>query len=165
MIKAAIGRHRSFEGIFTRMAKGRMADIMGKAQRLGQILIEPQRTRNGAADLRDFKAVGQADTVMIAIRRDEHLRLVAEAAKGNRMDNPVAVALENVARAARFPTRFGVEPSAAGFRIAGKWCAAMHGHALCTRGVDKTSRYLAPSFLTTVPFSLFQTKLLPPALR
>ena len=38
---------------------------------------------------------------MVAVGRDEHLRLVAQAAEGDRMDDPVAVALEDVARAAR----------------------------------------------------------------
>ena len=46
-------------------------------------------------------AVGQADAEMVAVGGDEHLGLVAQAAEGDRMDDPVAVALEDVARAAR----------------------------------------------------------------
>ena len=38
---------------------------------------------------------------MVAVGGDEHLRLVAQAAEGDRMDDPVAVALEGVARPAR----------------------------------------------------------------
>ena len=38
---------------------------------------------------------------MVAVGGDEHLRLVAEAAEGDRMDDAVAVALEGVARPAR----------------------------------------------------------------
>ena len=57
------------------MAEGRMAEIMRKAQRLGQILVQPQRAGDHPPDLRDFEAVGQAGAVMIAIGRDEHLRL------------------------------------------------------------------------------------------
>ena len=38
---------------------------------------------------------------MVAVGRDEHLRLVAQAAEGDRMDDAVAVALEGVALPAR----------------------------------------------------------------
>ena len=80
------------------MAERRMADIVGEAQRLGEILVEPQRARHRAADLRDLQAVGQADAEMIAVGRDEHLRLVAEPAEGDRVDDAIAIALERVAR-------------------------------------------------------------------
>jgi hypothetical protein len=38
---------------------------------------------------------------MVAVGRDEHLGLVAQAAEGDRMDDPIAVALKDVARTAR----------------------------------------------------------------
>jgi hypothetical protein len=78
------------------MAERRMADIVRQAQRLGQILVQPQRPRDHAADLRHFQAVRQPHAIMIAIGRDEHLRLVAQAAERDRMDDPVAVALESL---------------------------------------------------------------------
>ena len=37
--------------LLTRMAKGRMPQIMGQTDGLGQILVEPQSTGNGAGDL------------------------------------------------------------------------------------------------------------------
>ena len=37
--------------LFTRMAKGRMPQIMGQTDGLSQILVEPQSTGNGAGDL------------------------------------------------------------------------------------------------------------------
>jgi hypothetical protein len=83
------------------MAEGRVADVVGEAERLGEILVEPQRPGDRAADLRDFQAVGQADPEMVAVGRDEDLRLVAEAPERDRVDDPVAVALEGVARPAR----------------------------------------------------------------
>jgi len=88
------------ERFLSRMTERRVADIMGQAQRLGQILVQPQRPGDHPADLRYLKAVGQADAVMVAIGRDEHLGLVAQAPEGDRMDDPVAVALEIAARAA-----------------------------------------------------------------
>ena len=45
--------------------------------------------------------MGQADPEMVAVGGDEHLRLVAQTAEGDRVDDPVAVALEDVARPAR----------------------------------------------------------------
>ncbi len=88
------------ERFFPGMAEGRMADIVREALRLDQILVEPERARDGARDLRDFEAVGQADAIMIAIGRDEHLRLVPQPPERDRMDDPVAIALEHRARPA-----------------------------------------------------------------
>ena len=83
------------------MAERRVAEIVGQAQCFGQILVEAERPGHRPPDLRDFQAVGQADSKMVAVGGDEHLGLVAEAAEGDRVDDAVAVALENVARAAR----------------------------------------------------------------
>jgi hypothetical protein len=44
--------------------------------------------------------VSEPNAEVIAIRRDEHLRLVAKATKGDGMDDPVAIALEDIAWAA-----------------------------------------------------------------
>ncbi|GAA3905331.1 hypothetical protein GCM10022276_24870 [Sphingomonas limnosediminicola] len=85
-----------------------MAKVMREAKCLGQVLVETQGAGHGAANLRDFDAVGQANAEMIAIGGDEDLRLVAKAAEGDRVDDPVAVALKNVARPARALVRFGM---------------------------------------------------------
>ena len=117
---------RRVERIFAAMAERRMAKVVGEAQRLGQILVEAERPGDGAADLRDFEAVGQADAEMIAVGRDEHLGLVAQAAEGDRMDDPVAVALEDVARAARAVICFVMEPAARLSRAGGnRWRASL----------------------------------------
>ncbi len=100
------------ERILAGMAERRMAEVVGEAQRLGQILVEAERAGDGAADLRDFEAVGQADAIMVAVGRDEHLRLVAQAAEGDRMDDPVAVALKGVAGSARAAVGLGMQPPA-----------------------------------------------------
>jgi len=83
------------------MAKRGMPQIMRQAQRLGQILVQPEGARNHASDLRHFKAVSQANAVMIAIGRDEHLRLACEPAKGNGMDDAIPITLKRSARAPR----------------------------------------------------------------
>ena len=82
------------------MPERRVADVVREAQRLGQVLVEPERARDHAADLRDLEAVGQPDAEVVAVGRDEDLRLAGEAAERDRMDDPVAVALEGGARAA-----------------------------------------------------------------
>jgi hypothetical protein len=89
-----------------------MAEVVGEAQRLGQILVEPERPSDRPADLGDFDAVGQADAEMVAVGRDEHLGLVAEAAEGDRMDDAIAVALKDVARPTGTGIDFGMEASA-----------------------------------------------------
>src|SRR3546814_12975674 len=56
---------------------------------------------------------------MIAVGRDEHLRLVAQAAKGDRMDDAVAVALKGVARPPDDAAGFIVIPPARPRRVTG----------------------------------------------
>jgi hypothetical protein len=60
------------------MAERRVAEVVRKAQHLGQVLVQPERAGDGPADLGDFEAVGQPDPVMVAVGRDEHLGLVAK---------------------------------------------------------------------------------------
>ena len=55
---------------------------------------------------------GQADPEMVAVGGHEHLGLVAQAAEGGRMDDAVAVALEDVARAAWAAIGFRMGPAA-----------------------------------------------------
>ena len=92
---------RGVERLLPRMAKRRMTDIVRQRQRLAQILIEPEDTRDDTRDLGDFQAVGQAHAVMVAVGRDEDLGLVAQAAERDRMDDAVTIALIGTARPAR----------------------------------------------------------------
>jgi len=57
--------------------------------------------------------VGEAHPEMIAIRRDEHLGLVAQPAERNRMDDAIAIALKIVSRTPRFITASEIEPASA----------------------------------------------------
>src|SRR5689334_2346297 len=94
---AGIGE-RGVQRVLSGMTKRWVAKVVGKAERFGQILIQAQSAGNGPADLRDFDAVSQANAEMIAVGGDEHLRLVAEPAERDGVDDAVAVALENIAR-------------------------------------------------------------------
>jgi len=94
VVEPAIIAHAIVERILTSMAEGGVAEIMGESERLGEILVEPERARQRAGDLRDLDRVGEARTEMVALMIEEHLRLMGEAAEGSRVDDAVAVALE-----------------------------------------------------------------------
>ena len=106
------------------MAERRMAEIMRQRQRLGEILVEPERARQRAGDLGDFQRMGEPGAEMIALVKDEDLRLVRQPAKGGRMDDAVAIAPERAARGAR---RFRIAAGPGSGRIGGIWGARTPG--------------------------------------
>jgi hypothetical protein len=83
------------------VAKGRVADVVRERENFRQVFVEAEHTRDGAGDLRDFERVRETRAVVVALVRDEDLRLLLEAPKGVGMDDPVAVALELGAGSAR----------------------------------------------------------------
>src|SRR5258708_533704 len=74
-------------------AEGRMSDVVGERDRLGEVLVQAQGAGGRARDLRDLDRVREARAVVVALVVDEHLRLVDEAPEGARVDDPLAVAL------------------------------------------------------------------------
>ena len=112
VVEAAGVGERAAQRILASVTERRVTEIVSEAQGFGQVLVEAERARHRPPDLRDLQAVGQANAVMVAVGRDEHLSLVAEAAEADRVDQPVAVALENVARPARTRIAFGMEAAA-----------------------------------------------------
>jgi hypothetical protein len=58
---------------------------------------------------------------MVAVGGDEDLCLVTETAEGDRMNDPVAVALEDVAWTAGRAIGFRKSPAAGSVRVRGKW--------------------------------------------
>ena len=117
---------RRRQGILAGMAERRVAEVVSEAQGLGQVLVQAQRPGHGPPDLRDLDRMGQAHPEMVAVGGDEYLRLVAKAAKGNRMDDPVAVALEDVARAAGAAVGFLVGPAARSAWLRGEVLGKRH---------------------------------------
>ena len=73
---------------------GRMAGVVAEADRLDEVLVEPQRPRDDARDRRRLERVRDARAVVVAGRVDEDLRLPLQAPERLRVDDPVAVALE-----------------------------------------------------------------------
>jgi hypothetical protein len=116
VVEAAEPRHALVQGILARMAEGRMAEVVGEGQGLGQILVEPEGAGERPGDLADLDGVGQAGAEVIALMVDENLGLVLEPPEGGGMDDPVPVALE---LAAGGRNRFRAESPAAPPGIAG----------------------------------------------
>jgi hypothetical protein len=104
--------------IFSGMTERGVPDVMGKAQRLGQILIETKHPGDRSTYLGNFETVSQADAKMIAIGCDKHLCLVPQAPKGNRVNDAITVALKRGPWTASFAKGFQMLPSLAGGRIA-----------------------------------------------
>ena len=69
-------------------------EVVPERDRLGQLLVQPQHLGDAARDLRDLERVRQARAVVIAGRREEHLRLVLQTAERLAVDDAIAIALE-----------------------------------------------------------------------
>ncbi len=82
------------ERLLARVAERRMAEVVTDRDRLGQILVQPQRPRDAARDAGRLERVREARAEVVALGIDEDLRLVAQPAERLRVDDPVAVALE-----------------------------------------------------------------------
>jgi hypothetical protein len=85
---------RGIEGALARVAEGRVAEIVAEPDRLGQVLVQPQRPRHRAGDPAGLERVGEPGPVVIALGGDEDLGLVLEPAEGLGVDDAVAVALK-----------------------------------------------------------------------
>ena len=77
-----------------------MPEVVSQADRLHQVLVQPQRSGHRPRDRGHLQRVGQPRPVVIAPRRHEHLRLVRQPPKGLAVHDPVAVALEGGAQGA-----------------------------------------------------------------
>ena len=76
------------------VAERRVAEVVAERDRFGQLLVQPQHLGDAARDLRDLERVRQPRAVVIAGRREEHLRLVLQAAERLAVDDAIAIALE-----------------------------------------------------------------------
>ena len=76
VVKAAEGAQAIVERALARVPERRVAEIVRKRERLGEILIETERARQRPRDLGDFERVGEPCPVVIAFVKNEDLRLV-----------------------------------------------------------------------------------------
>ena len=97
---AAALAQRRVEGLLAGVPERRVAEVVAEPDRLGQVLVEAERSGDGAGDAACLQRVGEAGAVMVALGGDEDLCLVLEPAEGLRVDDPVAIALERRAHGA-----------------------------------------------------------------
>ena len=71
-----------------------------------EVLVEAERTSDGAGDLCDLERMRETRAVVIALGRQEHLRLVREAPERLAVEDSVAVALELSAQRIEFKRPF-----------------------------------------------------------
>ena len=64
-----------------RVAKRRVSQIVSIGRCLRQVLIEPQAAADCARNARDLKRMRHARAVMVALRREKHLRLMHQTAE------------------------------------------------------------------------------------
>ena len=86
--------HALVEHLLADVAERRVPEVVPEPDRLGQVLVQPQRPRDGARDPAGLERVREPGAVVVALGRDEHLRLVLEPPERLRVHDPVAVALE-----------------------------------------------------------------------
>ena len=92
---------RAVERRLAGVPEGRVPEVVAEADRLGEVLVEAQRARDGARDPDGLERVREARAVVVALGRDEDLRLVLEAPERLAVGDAVAIALEGAAQPAR----------------------------------------------------------------
>ena len=88
------------ERLLACVAERRMPEVVTEPDRLDQVLVQPKRPGDAAGDAGGLERVRQPGADMVALGRDEDLRLVLEAPERLAVDDAVAVALEGRAQAA-----------------------------------------------------------------
>ena len=88
------------EGLFSRVAEGRVPGVVAEADRLDQVLVECERAGDDARDGGRLERMGHPRAVMVAGGIDEDLGLPFQAPEGLRVDDTVAVALKGCPQAA-----------------------------------------------------------------
>ena len=76
------------------MPERSMPQIVTKRNSFGKILVEPQRHRYRPSYLRHLQSMREPRPVMVAHRREKHLRLMLEPPKRLGMYYPVSVSLK-----------------------------------------------------------------------
>jgi hypothetical protein len=94
VLEMAVLGHLLGQRAFAGVAKGRVAQVVGQGDRLGEVLVGPQRPGQRAGHLGHLQRVGQPRAEVVLLVRHEDLGLVVQPAERRAVDHPVAVALE-----------------------------------------------------------------------
>src|SRR5258706_5744445 len=76
------------------MAERCVAQVVTERDGFGQLLVQPQHFGDRARNLRDLERMREPRPVVIAGRREKHLRLVLQPPKRLAVDDSIAVALK-----------------------------------------------------------------------
>ena len=83
------------ERLLAQMAERRVSQVVPERDGLRQVLVQAERARDRSGDVRDVERMGQADPVVVALGRQEHLRLVLQPAERLGVRDAVAIPLED----------------------------------------------------------------------
>ena len=122
VLEAAVLAHAIVQRVLPGMAERGMAQVVGQGDGLDQVLVQPQATGDGAAELGDLQRMRQPGAEQVALMVDKDLGLVDQAAERGAVDHPIAVALEVVTQAHR---RLGMEAATRPSGVAGVTCQAL----------------------------------------
>ncbi len=85
--------HALVERVLAGVTEGRVTEVVGEADGLGERLVQAQCAGHAARDLRDLEGVRQPRAVQVALVVDEDLGLVHEAPERGGVHDAVAVSL------------------------------------------------------------------------
>ena len=94
LVMVESGWHQLIYHALAGVAERRMSEIVAQRNRFGELFVQTQDFRNRSRDLRDLERVRQARSIVIACRREEHLRLVLEPTERFAVDDAVAIPLK-----------------------------------------------------------------------
>ena len=83
------------ERLLAQVTERRVSQIVPERDGLRQVLVQAERARDGAGDLRDVERVREPNAVVVALWRQEHLRLVLQPAERLGVRDAVAIPLED----------------------------------------------------------------------
>ena len=81
------------ERLLPQVSERRVPEVVPERDRLREVLVQPEGARRRPRDLRHVQGVRQPDPIVVALRRQEHLCLVLQAAERLGVHDPVAVPL------------------------------------------------------------------------
>ena len=94
LVVVEAARHQRVDDALAGVPERRVAEIVAERDRFGQLFVQPQHLGDRPRDLRDLERVRQPGPVVIAGRREEHLRLVLQPPERLAVDDAIAIALE-----------------------------------------------------------------------
>ena len=126
VVKTAKFQHRPAKRFFPGMTERGVAKVMREGNRLGEVVIQLQRTRHGPSNLRHLYRMRHPRPEVVTLVIDEDLRLVLQLSEGCGMQNPIPVTLKGRSAAAGrrvgLGRRFFIRPATALRSVTGKHC-------------------------------------------